>query len=369
MSGSDDMFVVPRQVHDALFIKAFKARGFTDDEALAAVNMAALATEHGVRTHAGLKALHLDDFLGSGVEGNQVRGCVPGAEVKKLPSRFKAVEKWDAQHKLGPAVAMEAMKRACQLADEYGTGTVCVDNAFHYLWGGGYVMNAAKQGYIAYTNCPAALTEVVPFGGRRPTLGTNPHSWGFPTVDAIGFPIVVDWATSTVAMGRVTQLAREGKSLPPESAVDKDGMPTLDPDNVAALLPFGRHKGYGLALLDELFAGYIGGGPPTLRHRTIVEGEKQCCTFFFQATHPDALDCGMFGKGRDQTDNIKTVLNDVLEGNPGVILPGQLEHEAAQRTKRNEGLLFSAAELTALADVAAKVGYPFDPKAFKPAVA
>ena len=77
----------------------------------------------------------------------------------------------------------------------------------------------------------------------------------------------------------------------------------------------------------------------------------------------------MFGKGRDQTDNIKTVLNDVLEGNPGVILPGQLEHEAAQRTKRNEGLLFSAAELTALADVAAKVGYPFDPKAFKPAVA
>ena len=121
-------------------------------------------------------------------------------------------------------------------------------------------MNAAKQRYIAYTNCPAALTEVVPFGGRRPTLGTNPHSWGFPTVDAIGFPIVVDWATSTVAMGRVTQLAREGKSLPPESAVDKDGMPTLDPDNVAALLPFGRHKGYGLALLDELFAGYIGGG-------------------------------------------------------------------------------------------------------------
>ena len=43
------MFVVPRQVHDELFIKAFKARGFTDDEALAAVNMAALATEHGVR--------------------------------------------------------------------------------------------------------------------------------------------------------------------------------------------------------------------------------------------------------------------------------------------------------------------------------
>jgi LDH2 family malate/lactate/ureidoglycolate dehydrogenase len=26
-----------------------------------------------------------------------------------------------------------------------------------------------------------------------------------------------------------------------------------------ALLPFGAHKGYGLGLIDELYAGYIGG--------------------------------------------------------------------------------------------------------------
>lgn len=66
----------------------------------------------------------------------QVRGCVPRAEIKELPSRFKAIAKWDANHKLGPAVAVRAMKRAIELADEFGTGTVCVDNAFHYLWGG-----------------------------------------------------------------------------------------------------------------------------------------------------------------------------------------------------------------------------------------
>ena len=60
--------------------------------------------------------------------------------------------RWDAQRKLGQAVGAAAMKRACELADEYGTGCVAVDNAFHYLWGGGYVMGAAKQGYIAYTN-------------------------------------------------------------------------------------------------------------------------------------------------------------------------------------------------------------------------
>lgn len=146
--------------------------------------------------------------------------------------------------------------------------------------------------HASLKQCPAALAEVVPFGGKVPTLGTNPHSWGFPTTDTLGFPVVVDWATSVIAMGRVQQLSREGSELPSDAAVDSDGNVTTDPEAVAALMPFGRHKGYGLSLIDELYAAYIGGGPPTLRHRDKFEGEKQCCTFYFHAIHPEALDCG-----------------------------------------------------------------------------
>ena len=87
-------------------------------------------------------------------------------------------------------------------------------------------MEAAKRGYIAYTNCTAALAEVVPFQGKFPTLGTNPHSWGFPTTNAIGFPIVIDWATSVVSMGRVQQFIREGAKLPAGAGVDSKGQPT-----------------------------------------------------------------------------------------------------------------------------------------------
>ena len=159
------------------------------------------------------------------------------------------------------------MEAAIKLADQYGVGIVSVDNAFHYLWGGGYVMSAAERGYIAYTNCTAGLAEVVPFGGKFPTLGTNPHSWGFPTIPAVGFPVVVDWATSVVAMGRVQQFRREGKPLPPNAAVDKDGRPTTDANAAVSLLPFGGHKGYGLALIDELVGAMIGGSLPTLRSR------------------------------------------------------------------------------------------------------
>ena len=94
-------------------------------------------------------------------------------------------------------------------------------------------------------------------------------------------------------MGRVQQLKREGKQLPPMAAVDTDGNPTQDPNEVAALLPFGAHKGYGLSLINELFGAYIGGSLPTHRGRSLPsEGEKSSTSFFFQIIHPEAITAG-----------------------------------------------------------------------------
>merc|ERR550514_2514546 len=319
-----------------------------------------------VRTHNGLKGLHLDDTLGS---QSTPAGCVPNAKIEKLESKYPTVQKWNCNYKLGQAVAKEAMERAMQLADQYGVGVVVVDNAFHYLWGGGYVMDAAKKGYVAYTNCPAALAEVVPFGGKSPTLGTNPHSWGFPTTEAVGYPIVIDWATSVVAMGRVQQLKREGKKIPPNCAVDKDGNMTTDPDEVVALVPFGAHKGYGLALIDELYAAFIGGSAPTIRNRftqPVAEGEKQGCTFFFQCIKPDAMGCDAFAQGRSQAENVKAVLSDILgHGNDRCLLPGQIEANGAKLCAEHGGLLFSPAECRELKELADAHGLAFDPSSLK----
>ena len=345
--------VVPEDRHNTLVEAAYQRRGYTADEARAASRMAAMATRHGNRTHNAIKALHLDHLFGSGNGG-----CIPGARIEKIPTRFAAAEVWDAHKKLGQATALEAIETAISLADKYGTGTVSVDNAFHYLWGGGYVMEAAKRGYIAYTNCTAALTEVVPLGGRHPTLGTNPHSWGLPTCDAVGYPVVIDWATSVVAMGRVQQLAREGKPLPLNAAVDKNGQPTTDPAQAVALLPFGAHKGYGLSLINELYAALIGGSTPTLRCRPAVDGEKQTPAFFFQVIHPDAMFAGRNACGRTQMENVKCVLGDILgHGNSDSLLPGQIEARAAERTARNGGLLFSEAEIAAFNEIADELGW------------
>jgi L-2-hydroxycarboxylate dehydrogenase (NAD+) len=350
----ESFHTVPESRHNALIAAAYRYRGYFADEADEGARFCAEASRHGIRTHNGLKALHLDEVLGSGS-----KGCVPGAQIEERPSRFPAVRIWNANRKLGQSTAFRAMEEAIRLADQYGVGTVSVDNAFHYLWGGGYVMDAARRGYIAYTNCTAALAEVVPFGGRHPTLGTNPHSWGFPTTSSVGFPIVIDWATSVIAMGRVQQLKREGKPLPPQAAVDKDGNPTTDPAAAVSLLPFGAHKGYGLSLINELVSGFIGGSLPTVRNRWVEDGDKHTCTFFFQVMHPDALSAGAFARGRSQAENVKAVIADVLgHGNEGCMLPGQLEADFARRSARAGGLLFTPAEIQAFDEVARECGQP-----------
>ena len=227
-------------------------------------------------------------------------------------------------------------------------------------------MKVASQGYYAYTNCTSSLAEVVPFGGKTPTLGTNPHSWGLPTSEAVGFPIVVDWATSVIAMGRVQQLMREGKNLPPNAAVDAEGKETTDPNEAVSLLPFGAHKGYGLGLLNEIMGAMSGGSLPTLRGipKDIPE-EKFSCNFFFQVIHPEAFDAGNFAGSRNQGANLQAVLDDVLkEGNENCLLPGQMEAQFAKKSGTNQGLLFSNKELEEFANLAQDTDVAFDPEQF-----
>ncbi len=357
------MFILPVALHNEIVTKVYQIRGFDSDESASAAHWCAYAGLHGIKTHAALKALHLEHVFGS-----KAGGARPKAKVKKLDSRFPAVERWDADYKLGQPVAGDAMQAAMRLADKYGIGAVIVDNAFHYLWGGGYVIDAAKKGYIAYTNCSSTLAEVVPFGGKFPTLGTNPHSWAFPTQDAVGFPICIDWATSKIAMGRVQQLAREGKSVPPDCAIDKEGNPTTDPSKVFGLFPFADHKGYGLGLIDELYAAYGGGALPTLRGRygQQSQGEKQGSCFYFQVTHPEALSSGNYSLGRSQIENIKAVLEDIKgHGNERCLFPGELEANAFRESERLGGIVLTEAEVAEFAKLAEEAGVAFDVNTLK----
>jgi ureidoglycolate dehydrogenase (NAD+) len=358
--------VVPEELHNRLVAQVYQARGYEAQESQIAAEYAGLASRHGIKTHAALKALHLEHLFGSR------RGLAKGgANIQVIDTGFDAVVKINAHYKLGQPVARFAMATCMALADKHGVGVAAVDQPFHYLWGGGYVMEAALQGYIAYTNCTATLAEVVPFLGQYPTIGTNPHSWAFPTQEVVGFPVLVDWATSAVAMGRVQQLQREGKALPPEVAIDKDGQFTQEPDRVFALMPFGGkmagHKGYGLGLINELYAAYTGGFLPTLRGQSGGKGQKASSCYYFQAMRPEALGAGSFADGKARQANVKAVIDDILgHGNDRAILPGQLEHEAAELSRKHGGLLFSENEIKEFAAVFQEAGVKgFAPDSFR----
>lgn len=353
MNSQATLHVVPAEWHDGRVRSAFTRRGYQPDEVEGMVRLGREAARHGIRTHNAIKALHLDDLFGS-----KVGGCVPGARVDDLSGRFAAARVWDAHRKPGPSVAYSAMETCLDLADRFGVGMVSVDQAWHYLWGGAYVLEAARKGFIGYTQCTAMLAEVVPFGGARAALGTNPHSWAFPTTEVVGFPILVDFATSAVAMGRIQQHAREGKPLQPGWAVDGTGRETLDPAQVAALLPFGGHKGYGLGLLNELFAGMTGAFLPSERGR-FGRGlsVKRTPAFHFMAIHPEALAGNRpAGEGSWQ-DRVRAIVRDILGGgNETAILPGAPEAAMARATEAAGGLLFTEAELDAFDAIGADLG-------------
>jgi uncharacterized oxidoreductase len=104
---------------------------------------------------------------------------------------------------------------------------------------------------------------VAPFGGRDARHGTNPFCVGIPRPGHD--PIVLDFATSKIAQGKTRVAYNKGVQLEPGTIIDDHGNPTTDPrftviEPSGALLPFGEHKGSGLALICELLGGALSGG-------------------------------------------------------------------------------------------------------------
>ncbi len=139
-----------------------------------------------------------------------------------------------------------ATRAAIERAQAHGFALVAVNN----IWMSGrsayYVEMAARAGLIGI-HTVAAPPMVAPPGGAKPALGTNPIAFGFPLE---GDPLVIDLGTSAF-MGTDLQFRqRLGIPLPDGVALDARGRPTTDAEAArhGAILPFGGHKGYALAL-------------------------------------------------------------------------------------------------------------------------
>ncbi|MDD4892147.1 MAG: Ldh family oxidoreductase, partial [Phycisphaerae bacterium] len=142
----------------------------------------------------------------------------------KVAKKKAGVAIFDADRGMGQLAGTRAMALAIELAGKYGTGTVGVVNSNHFGTCAQFTCQAAAKGCVGlcFTH---GESDVVPFGGTKPVLGTNPLGFAVPT-GKYKFPISVDMATSIVAFGKVFQAQAKGESIPPDWALTAEGQPT-----------------------------------------------------------------------------------------------------------------------------------------------
>ena len=170
----------------------------------------------------------------------------------------------DGQHGYGQVIGAEAMALGIARAREHGVCVVGLAHSHHLGRIGHWAEQCIASGLVSIHFVNVLSRPIVaPFGGRDARIGTNPFCVGIPRPGQE--PIVLDFATSKIAQGKTRVAFNKGVALEPGTIIDDHGNPTTDPrytviEPTGALLPFGEHKGAGLALICELLGGALAGG-------------------------------------------------------------------------------------------------------------
>ncbi len=195
--------------------------------------------------------------LASRIEGIRSGMIDPKAEITLLSS-FGGMESWDGHSGAGEVLASHIMNRACDLASVHGIGFAAVRNSNHYLSSMPYVRYAAERGYVGFIMAKAAPAMGMP-GQKRNLIGQAPVGYAFPTG---GDPVTLDMCLAYIAHEPLKLLADAGGTVPAHYGVDAAGKPAETAEDLLAGIkyPIGEHKGFGLALLEELLTGVFSSG-------------------------------------------------------------------------------------------------------------
>jgi uncharacterized oxidoreductase len=270
-----------------MIIHAEPLRSFVRDIVIASGSEAAEAQE--VARHLVEANLKGHDSHGVGVVPGYVRDLkdgllVPNATLKTI-RELGAIGVFDAGAGYGQTMARDATAWAMAKAKELGLSAFALRNTHHVGRVGTYGEQALEAGLVSilFVNVLIVPGRVAPFGGIAGRLGTDPICIAFPGTERVP-PFVLDFATSRVAAGKVRVALNEKKKVPVGWIIDKDGYDSPEPgtffgrspaDGGGALLPFGEHKGSGLAVACELLAGVLAGAGaihPGIPNRGVANG-------------------------------------------------------------------------------------------------
>jgi len=270
----------------------------------------------------------------------------------------------DGQFGFGQTVAPQAVEIGIGKCRAMGLSAVALRNAGHIGRVADWAEMAADAGLVSVHFVNAAGSPLVaPFGSMERRFSTAPYSVGVPVSGRA--PLVLDFATSLVAEGKVLVASQGGRAIPVDALIGPDGAIGDDPtllygefrttgrrdirNGSGALRAFGEHKGSGLALMCELLGGALTGNGCARAGRRFANG------MFSIYVDPAAIDPG--GLFPPETLRFIDYVKAARAAPPAqeTLLPG--EPEARTRAERlQSGVPLPQETWTQLMDTARSLG-------------
>ncbi|HVJ53402.1 MAG TPA: Ldh family oxidoreductase [Aliidongia sp.] len=355
--AADDI-VVPAELLERQLCNIFTAWGMPAPMIATTLEIMLWADLSGIDSHGAGMMSHYRRLVDAGMVSMQ-------PEIKVV--RENAVTALvDGGGGLGHVPSVTATDLACDKAAQSGIGVVAVRNSNHYGAAGAYADRAAGRGLIGISMTAVSRPAVVPLWGADAMFGTNPIAFAAPA--GRNPPFLLDMATSTAAVGKLTIAARKGKNVPEGWAVDSEGNALIDPEQgIAArrLTPLGvsremgGHKGYGLAMMVEILCTTLAGaqfGP--IRDKRDPDAARLDVGHFFLALDPGAFrDPADF---RNDLDDMIDALHATRPVDPArpVLVAGDPE-VAARAARQRDGIPMTRKLVEELRDIAAGAGAGF----------
>ena len=247
----------------------------------------------------------------------------------------------DAKRAIGMVPSVQAMELACQKAANTGLALITVRNSCHFGAAGYYANIAAKCGMVGIAMSNVDPNMTIP-GAKGMVVGNNPFAYAAPMKN--GESLFLDIAMSNVASLKVVQARKDGRRIPDNWIVDKNGLPTTDPSRYpeeGAMQPMAAHKGYGLAILVDLLTAILSDGCTSMEGQIsswcfAMERPNNVCHTFL-AIDPQAFPVGNSLAAR-VSEIARTLRNAPKAQNSAQIFtPGEIEW-ARHRHAEQEGI-------------------------------
>ncbi len=283
------------------------------------------------------------------------RGWINLEAELKILLEDGAILMTDGQFGFGQYIGRQATNKAIQRTRDIGACILTLRHSAHLGRIGEFAELAAEAGlvHLSFTNVNGGGVLVAPHGGRERRLGANPVTAGAPLEG--GKAIIMDFATSTIAEGKLKVAHARGDDVPDGLFLNAEGRPSTRPEDFyadppGALLPMAEHKGFGLCIFAEILAGALGGGScsrpdqPRVSNcwfALFVDPKRFSGEKFFEK------ECSRFA------DWVKS--SPLRDGFSEVLLPGEPEARMFERRSR-EGISVEDDTWNKIAAIASEVG-------------